>query len=301
LRRIRSLRVERSYALLAAESVDDLPVEASYDMARDDNNIEDLYRVAVRKLPEGVAQNYWDSVFRAQGDDDWDPVEAKAVTAVLALHPDVVEAVERAAEQLVRTWLREHQRSISSLPDARKVAYEAAKRETRDPQLTDLVLPETQVVREPCRRWPRHLLAAEDGTYPSELKGWEERVLEAELADDDLAGWYRNPTGGAGSVHVPYQGSQHERAMYSDFLLFHRTDQGIRPSLIDPHGYHLADAAAKLRGPATYAARHSDAFLRIHAVVETPERRLLALDLKSAAVREAIADLRDEDVLTLFA
>jgi hypothetical protein len=36
--------------------------------------------------------------------------------------------------------------------------------------------------------------------------------------------------------------------MYPDFLLFHRTDQGIRPSLIDPHCYHLANAAAKLRG-----------------------------------------------------
>jgi type III restriction enzyme len=65
---------------------------------------------------------------------------------------------------------------------------------------------------------------------------------------DDLAGWYRNPTGGAGAVRVAYQGSQHKRAMYPDFLLFHRTDQGIRPSLIDPHGYHLANAAAKLRG-----------------------------------------------------
>ena len=38
------------------------------------------------------------------------PTEAKADTAVLALHPEVVEAVESAAEQLVRTWLREHQR-----------------------------------------------------------------------------------------------------------------------------------------------------------------------------------------------
>jgi hypothetical protein len=73
------------------------------------------------------------------------------------------------------------------------------------------------------------------------------------------------------------------------------------PSLIGPHGYHLPDVAAKLRGLARRTARHSAAFARIEAVVETPERRLLALDLKSAAVREAIADLRDEDVLTLFA
>jgi hypothetical protein len=67
-------------------------------------------------------------------------------------------------------------------------------------------------------------------------------------------------------------------ATYSDFLLFHRTDQGI-PAVTDPHGYHLANAAAKLRGLAAYTARHAEAFLRIQAVVETPERRLLALNL----------------------
>ena len=85
LQRIRSLKVERSYALLAAESIDDLPSEVLYDMDRHDNNIEDLYRVAKRKLPEGVASNYWNQVIEAQGDDDYDPIEAKAITAVLAL------------------------------------------------------------------------------------------------------------------------------------------------------------------------------------------------------------------------
>ena len=36
-------------------------------MDRDDNNIEDLFRVAKRKLPEGVAQNYWNERHRAAG------------------------------------------------------------------------------------------------------------------------------------------------------------------------------------------------------------------------------------------
>ena len=38
--------------------------------------------------------------------------------------------------------------------------------------------------------------------------------------------------------------------------MFHQTDEGIRPSIIDPHGFHLADAAAKLKGLADYAAEH---------------------------------------------
>jgi superfamily II DNA or RNA helicase len=177
LARVRSLKIERSYALLAAETLDDLPSETSYSMSRDDNNIEDLFRVAKRKLPEGVATNYWNEVINTQADDDYDPTEAKAITAVLALHPEVIEAVEAAAEQLVRTWLRQHQRSISKLPDAKKALYETVKRETRSPELTDLILPSSRTVPDTAQHWPKHVLAAEGGMYPSSLKGWEVKVL----------------------------------------------------------------------------------------------------------------------------
>lgn len=299
LQRIRSLKVERSYALLAAETLDDLPSEVLYDMERDDNNIEDLYRVAKRKLPEGVASRYWNSIIDAQGDDDYDPVEAKAETAVLALHSEVVEAIESAAEQLVQTWLKTHQPSISKLPDARKVAYEPVKRETRNPELTDFVLPETKVVSDADLKWTKHLLADEHGNFPSPLKGWEVKILELELADNDLVGWYRNPTGGASSLRVPYRGSQFDKAMYPDFLFFHQTDHGIRASIVDPHSFHLSDAAAKLKGLANYATLHGDDFDRIHAVVEIDDN-LMALDLKSQAVRQAVAKVGDGGVRKLF-
>jgi hypothetical protein len=301
LRRIRSLRVVRTYALLSIESLDDLPTEDedAYEVSRDDNNIEDLYRVAMRKLPEGVAINYWTSVIEAQGDDDYDPIEAKAVTAVLALHPEVVEAVESAAEQLTQTWLREHQRSISKLPDARKVAYEPVKRETRSPELTDFVLPESKVVADATHHWPKHMLAAEDTLFPAELKGWELKVLERELADKDLVAWYRNPTGGSASLRIPYFGGDFDRAMYPDFVLFHRTDDGIRPSIVDPHGFHLADAAVKLKGLADYAAQHGAIYDRIDAVVEI-DQQLLALNLRSESVREAIDRIGDGNVREVF-
>ncbi len=297
LRRVKSLRIERSYAFLAAETLEDLPGESHYEVDRDDRNVEDLFRVAKRKLPEGVAQHYWNSLIEEQG-DDYDPTEAKAITAVLALQPDVVEAVEAASEQLVRTWLREHQRSVSRLPEARKVAYYPVTRDTRESELTDLVLPQTSVVAN-HKRWPKHILASEDGTFPSAVKGWEVKVLERELADHDLVAWYRNPTGGSSALRVPYQGDQRDRPMYPDFLMLHNTDDGIKPSIIDPHGYHLGDALAKLRGLAAYAAAHGDHFARIDAVIENKAKQLLALNLKSEAVRNAVTD-HDGEVLTLF-
>lgn len=300
LRRIRSLKIERSYALLAAESVDDLPEDSSYEMVLDDNNVDDLYRVAKRKLPEGIAQVYWDRVLSAQSDDEYDPTEAKAEVAALALHPEVVDAVESASEQLVRTWLRQYHRSVSMLPDARKAMYEPVKREARESELTDLIVPETMVVGDSKMRWDRHVLCAEDGTYPCELKGWEAHILEKELADTDMLAWYRNPVGGPSAVRVPYRGERFDRPMYPDFVLFHRTDLGIRPSIVDPHGHHLADSLAKLRGLAAYASTHGMLFERVEPVIETSDGQLLVLDLKSDTVREAVLASRDAEVLSLF-
>ena len=299
LARVRSLRIERSYALLAAETMDDLPETGSYDIARDDNNIEDLFRVAKRKLPEGVATNYWNDVINGQGDDDYDPVEAKAITSVLALHPEVVEAVESASEQLVQTWLREHQRSISKLSDAKKALYEPVKRETRHPELADLILPSAKTVKDAGRRWPKHVLAAEDGSFPAQVKGWEVKVLENELEDEDLVGWYRNPTGGSSSLRIPYHTNGFDVSMYPDFIFFHNVGDVVRPSIVDPHGFHLADAAPKLRGLAAYAARHSDTFERIDAVAEV-DKQLLALDLRSETVRDAASTVQDDGVRELF-
>jgi type III restriction enzyme len=299
LSRVRSLKIDRSYVLLSAETLADLPEDDEQVMERDDNNIADLYRVAKRKLPEGVAVNYWNEVIDDQGEDDYDPTEAKAITAVLALHPEVIEAVESAAEQLVRHWLSKHQKSISKLPDAKKALYEPVKRETRTPELTDLILPTAITVSDKEQRWKLHLLADQDGKYPREVEGWELKVLENELDDKDLVGWYRNPTGGTAALRMPWNGGEFDRSMYPDFIMFHQTDDGIRPSIIDPHGPYLSDAAGKLKGLAEYAEVHGDVFDRIDAVAQI-EGKLMALNLRSATLRDAIGKIKDGEVEALF-
>ncbi|MDQ2881392.1 MAG: hypothetical protein M3Y48_09180 [Actinomycetota bacterium] len=87
--------------------------------------------------------------------------------------------------------------------------------------------------------------------------------------------------------------------MYHDFVLCHHTEEGIRPSIVDPHSFHLADAAAKLKGLADYTAQHCDAFDRIDSVVEI-EDRLIALDMRSESVREAVGKVTDGGVRELF-
>lgn len=300
LRQIKSLRVERSIALLAAETLEDLPeFEGSYEMALDSNNVEDLFRVAKRKLPEGIALAYWNKLVDDQG-DDWDPMTAKAEVAALALHPEVIAGVEAAAESLVREWLKEHHASISKLTDVKRAQYEPIRREARDSELSVLVPPTDGVVPDTTVQWKKHLLSTETGDYPREFLGWEKAVLDLELADVDLVGWYRNPTGTDAALRVPYPGDHRDQPMYPDFIFFHQTDDGIKPSIIDPHSYNLQDAAAKLKGMSSYAADHGDSFARIESVIQTPEGRLIALDLKSPAVRTAVESNTGENVLATY-
>lgn len=300
LRQIKSLRVERSIALLAAETLDDLPEFGdSYEMLLDGNNVEDLFRVAKRKLPEGIALSYWNKLVDDQG-DDWDPMAAKAEVAALALHPEVIAGVEAAAESLVREWLKEHHASIVKLPDVKRSQYEPIRREARDSELSVLVPPTDGVVSDTTVRWNNHLLSDERGTYPREFLGWEKSVLDLELADIDLVAWYRNPTGTDAALRVPFPGDHRDRAMYPDFVFFHQTDDGIKPSIIDPHGYNYQDAAAKLKGMAAYALEHGDAFARIESVIEAPDGRLIALDMKSPTVRAAALANTGENVLATY-
>ena len=66
--RSQTLKIERSYVLLAAESMDDsLPVPESQSMDRDDNNIEDLFpRRRSGSCPKEWPVIYWNEVISAQ-------------------------------------------------------------------------------------------------------------------------------------------------------------------------------------------------------------------------------------------
>ncbi len=82
-------------------------------------------------------------------------------------------------------------------------------------------------------------------------------------------------------------------------LLPRHTSNGIQASIVDPHGNHLSDAGPKLRGLADYAEKHSAEFHRIDAVIEL-DGKVLALDLRSESVRQAVKTVVDSDVKSLF-
>jgi hypothetical protein len=156
----------------------------------------------------------------------------------------------------------------------------------RDAQGNESALPTRQL----------HVLAAEDGTYPVTLNGWELQVLDAESARPGFLGWYRNPGRTTKeSLAVAYRepSTGDWKAMQPDFLFFFITPDGdVAVDLVDPHGHHLADALPKLCGLAEYAEQFPTEFRRIESIAET-DGKLRVLDLTRDDVRQAIRQTTD--------
>jgi type III restriction enzyme len=64
-------------------------------------------------------------------------------------------------------------------------------------------------------------------------------------------------------------------------------DGNVVASIVDPHGFHLADALPKLKGLAKYAEANLSIYRRIEAVAKVDDNYRV-LDLTNPTVRAAI-------------
>lgn len=143
----------------------------------------------------------------------------------------------------------------------------------------------------------QHLLCDAQGLYPAELGTWERKVLEAEMERDGFKFWYRNPNRPSqDSLGISYVDADDSGIMRPDFVFFAEENGAIVADIIDPHGFHLADALPKLQGLAHYAETHSQTYRRIEAVAETGGK-LRVLDLTRADVRQAVIGATSAEAL----
>ena len=111
--------------------------------------------------------------------------------------------------------------------------------------------------------------------------------------------WYRNPSTGRHSLQIPYTTALGIRGMAPDFIFVHDVAGHLRPSLIDPHGTHLADAVDKLKGLSEYTAKHASDFHRVQSIAEV-DGVYWMLDHRAEAIRAAITSFNGTDSRELF-
>ena len=213
--------------------------------------------------------------------------QAKLEVAVLAMDPEVGEAVERSARQQVKVWMKQHERTIALLPEGERQAYREIQQLGAEPEPVVLKLPESIEARASEMRWPRHLFVDETGAFPCKLNSWERQVIAEELERDDVVGWLRNPDRKPWALRIPYEIDGETKPMYPDFLVFRHDGEEVLVDLLDPHLESLEDAPVKAKGLAKFAREHGHAFGRIELVIVEDER-ILRLDLKDEEIRRDV-------------
>lgn len=291
------LHVANLTGVAQANETDD--TQTSVRVPRDIDGIHAQYRQAASRVGSETVQAHLHYLLDSASGDPGDVTDYMMQVAAVSLQPETVNAVERAASEQVRKWLREHSATIRLLTANEQEKFDRIKREAVEPEETTFTIPVTRIEQQRDTRWPLHLLCDSDGLYPCNLKSWEQGVLEHELQSDTLVAWYRNPTGGDRSLRVPYVIDGGIKPMYPDFLFFHGIGSELVTSIVDPHGYHLSDALPKLKGIAKYAELHGRDFDRVLSVAEV-NGSLKSLDLQNHEIRSAIYEYQEDTTLGLF-
>lgn len=268
----------------------------------DDAVINDAYRRTARIISPDIAKTY--TMERAkrypEAEDDLDEalIEAREDVATLHLMENLQILFDAEAKKLADQWFSDYRDHIKQLPHDRQDAYRQIVALSTDPHDVDLARPmsrfEPTKAREQDGRevdlptYTQHLLCDEQYLYPAELKAWEKVVLMTEQKRDGFKFWYRNPDRPSqDSLGIAYKSDDDTKIVRPDFIFFAEQAGEIVADIIDPHGFHLADALPKLQGLAIYAETHSQVYRRIEAVAETGGK-FRVLNLTRADVRNAV-------------
>jgi type III restriction enzyme len=308
---------EASYAILEVEGEtlvatvgsDSAATPQKFTEIADDRSVEADFKAAGRVLSPDLARRYADHVAVATEDDDG-LFDAHVKVAALAKIDGVQEELDRAADALAKKWIDEYRVAIKALADERRAVYDEVIAMSGVPQRIDILRPRVRAEETedgdgnllPTK--PEHLMSSESGEFPiGALNAWEQRVLETEMARADFLAWYRNPGRASDdSLAIAYKdGKGNWRRMCPDFVFFNGDEHDVRVSIVDPHGFHLGDALAKLRGLADYAEQYGAEFHRIESVAQIKGGAARVLDIKDAVVREAVREADDAEALYLSA
>ena len=266
----------------------------------DEHAVAAEFRAARRMFTADLAGEY--AAGLAKGDEEDDGLfDAYVTVAALAKVDGVAYELNCEAVRLADRWLSDYRVDIKGLTDERRAVYDEITGMSREPQVIGIKRPRVRTEAKKDAQGKEldtrtgHLMSDEDGNYPvGLLNKWEIQIVDTEMRRAGFQAWYRNPQRPSGdALVIAYknaEGAWHR--MCPDFLFFHRGNENMQVSIVDPHSHHLADVRPKLCSLAKFASAHSACFHRIESVTEI-EGTLRGLDLVNPDVRKAIADTTD--------
>jgi type III restriction enzyme len=249
-----------------------------------DENVDDLFDAAGRKLGEGLHKAWWKARVK---EEPAAKKKAKLELFALCNDPAVPKKVESIAQETGQQWCKEHKAAIAALTEGSKQAYDEILRLATDPEPSPLAYPKSIDTKRAEKTWRKHLYVDDASLYPAKFNTWETKVIQTEIDRDDVVTWLRNPERKHWSLCVPYRLGGVQRPFYPDFLVVRTTLDGLEVDLLDPHLLSLEDAPAKAAGLAEYADKHWPEFGRIELIIVEGEE-IKRLDLTDEPTRNRV-------------
>jgi type III restriction enzyme len=258
-----------------------------------DENVDDLFDAAGRKLGEGLHKAWWKARVK---EEPAAKKKAKLELFALCNDPAVPKKVESKAQETVQRWIKDHKAAIAGLTEGSKQAYDEILRLATNAELSPLSYPKSIDVKKAEKTWPKHLYVNDASLFPAKFNTWETKVIEAEIARDDVVAWLRNPERKDWSLCVPYRLGGVQRPLYPDFLVVRSTPSGLEVDLLDPHLLSFEDAPAKAAGLAEYADKHWPDFGRIELIIVEGDE-IKRLDLTDEQTRNRVRGVQTHEHL----
>lgn len=253
-------------------------------------NIRELKARATTRMPDGSGYWLYDVLYERFQDHE----EAVVTLSAMAADDEVILELEAWSAGRVDSWRRLLTDTVArdldtdSRRELDEIWHPHGKPIGDIFKLPKRVKTKTQKVMsgkdgkselEDIETFKKHLFVDANGDFPMIANSWEKAVLEKELKQPGLIGWYRNPSSGAGGLSVSYNEGGVEKSLYPDFLFFVQVDGKIVVDIVDPHSHGLADTPGKWSSLARFARENAGTFRRVTAVIENKAGAMKSLEL----------------------
>lgn len=273
-------------------------VDESDRMIVTEFDIDRYFKMAGRKLGDGLEYSYWGYRHNQRVDDK----DAKIEVVVLTGGNDAMKRINDWCEDKFAELYNTYRAKIGRLNDARRMDYERLSGATDRPQDIDWHLPSSVgfTVGDDSRAYDKHLYVAQDGTFRTTLNAWESALLLEEIGKGAYA-WLRNLDRKPWSLCVPYRSAGKVLPMYPDLLIVEKNGDDYSYSILEPHDPSRADNVAKAVGLAEFADKHQFTYNRIQLIRRKTgadrKEHFYRLDMAKVQVRNKVKAIADNAAL----
>jgi type III restriction enzyme len=266
-------------------------------MTLSDENIDQLFDASSRMLAagEGLHRTYWKRYHSHQK-----PNDAKFELFALMRRAETLLEIEKLARQQFESLWQKHKSEIQKLNAAERSRFHSLTQASGKPSQIEWELPEQIVEKKDSQVWKSHLYVDKDGSFYTNLNGWEKPVLEELMKEKDFVGWLRNLPRRDWALCVPYELAG-AKPFYPDFIIVRKKGRDFEVDIIEPHDDSRTDTWAKAKGLAVFADSHGIEFGRMMIARKKGDQFQFA-DMNDRAMRDKARKMQSpNDLESLFA